>query len=94
MKLEMSEMRCMAFVEDVEKGSQSDKMTQMYTDYKKAHFALILQEFNVILYLCSPQPQSLCLTLDSINILAAGDTIQGNERSVDSISCLANTTHA
>lgn len=85
-------MRCMAFVEDVKKGSQSDKMTQMYTVYKKAYFTLILQEFNVILYLYSPQPQSLCLTLVSINMLAAGDTIQGSKRSVDPISCLANTT--
>lgn len=64
----------------------------MYIAYKKAHFTLILQEFHVILYLCSPQPQALCLTLVSINMLAAGDTIQGNKRSVDHISCLANTT--
>lgn len=84
----------MAFAEDVKKGcnSQSDKMTQKYTIYKKAHFTLILQEFHVVLHLCSPQLQALCLTLVSINMLAAGDIIQGKKRSVDHISCLANAT--
>lgn len=93
MKLEMSEMSCMAIVEDVKKRMQLTKW-QNDTDvhvYKKAHFTLILQEFHVILYLFSPQPQALCLTLISINMLAAGDIIQGNKRSVDHISCLADT---
>lgn len=76
-----------------EKKDAAHKMTQMYIVYKKAHFTLILLEFHVILYFFSPQPQALCLTLVSINMLAAGDIIQGNKRSVDPIMSSKHYDH-